>query len=947
VLNNNRIGDIGVDAIVKALIRLSDKLVERDVEDTDDPDDQSGEMGSMGSMGSADSADSADYAADDSNDFRYSLLLRNNDVSVEGVLSLLKAVFKTKAPIYALELQDNSPFEADSDAMFKLASELTAYLSESEMGGDLDHLHLGRPWGISSRDTHVPFGPPVGLPSPPPTPPRINDHDVVIIAAVLAKHSSATCLDLSNNQLTASSLALIAKHVLQRHAGSKISTLRLNDNAWISPTLHVPSEALLSATSTLRSRRSTKKNKASKAFFPSGDIDPVGTETDPTGIKELAKALQLPSSVTSLDLSSCSLGTTGPASESPIHIICNKLTEENKAGEKGCELKSLWLASNELDTESEAIINALKNDAFCSLTMLDLSNNKNLLLDLKAATDFKDALANGRHCLSVLSLRNTGISNNNSKPLSKIVTSTPQLVELDLSENNLGDDGMRYWYLQLDSAEAAIERLAMSDCGLSEQACLRRFAFLVNRKPTAGSETRTKNERLRRVNLSKNGDDAHCDTIESGGRGSSAIVNVDAADPPQEPSAERRQSLLQTTKADDSMLDDLLENLTTFSEIPLDIWNTAFGQDRDLFGREKDVQSLRIQVRQRSAADCEVARPLPSSSTATYTNPTNQHTRSLAPPQTDTFVLMLVIEEGEPTLHTRVLDLERKESAAFINKKRVKSDGEGLAEGDPEDQEDDQGDSKLGGTHWAEALVQVSKLSKSDQKNYIKEKMYPDPEHNVYFTKIPLPHEAAFEKEMVLVQALVKNKYALTIKSPKACSKMKVMSSMRETEVSGRASPVQQSARLERSVRSKNSLQKLEVHSKFGSLGAKVSASHPCERGELKKELAATAHEQPPSFVLTERARPSAAGAGDRGGHERSKHTSFCGGNWLARGGSGLARGQERNGGKSETRAKKTPFCVGNRFAISRRVLLRRKRASEGARAKQAHVLLRWKLARA
>jgi hypothetical protein len=122
---------------------------------------------------------------------------------------------------------------------------------------------------------------------------------------------------------------------------------------------------------------------------------------------------------------------------------------------------------------------------------------------------------------------------------------------------------------------------------------------------------------------------------------------------------------------------------------------------------------------------------------------------------------------------------------------------------------------------------------------------------------------------------------------------------------------------------------------------AKKACSSPAEAGE-RGGASARAKRAQRRLVLLRRKRAS-EGARARQRSERKEGVFFSGGSGRVffSGGSGRARGRERARGAR----KHIAFCGGTWLAQRRRVLLRRKRASEGR--SQAHILLRWKLARA
>ncbi|XP_062895448.1 LOW QUALITY PROTEIN: NACHT, LRR and PYD domains-containing protein 12-like [Mobula hypostoma] len=171
-----------------------------------------------------------------------------------------------------------------------------------------------------------------------------------------------------------------------------------------------------------------------------------------SGAEDLASALSTNPSLTELNLSGNKLGDSG------VKLVSAALRNPE------CKLQELWLDNVGLtDSGAEDLASALSTNP--SLTMLDLSDNE---LGDSGVKLMSAALRNPECKIRKLRLDRVGLTDSGAEDLASALSTNPSLTELRLSDNELGDSGVKLVSAALRNPECKVQELQLRNVGLTE-----------------------------------------------------------------------------------------------------------------------------------------------------------------------------------------------------------------------------------------------------------------------------------------------------------------------------------------------------------------------------------------------------------------------------------------------------------------------------------------------
>ncbi|XP_059816946.1 NACHT, LRR and PYD domains-containing protein 3-like isoform X2 [Hypanus sabinus] len=178
-----------------------------------------------------------------------------------------------------------------------------------------------------------------------------------------------------------------------------------------------------------------------------------------------------------LDLGNCRIQCEGIQRLGPGLHKCQALSlNDNKLGDSGvklvsaalrnpeCKIQRLWLGNVGLtDSGVEDLASVLNTKP--SLTDLDLSFNK---LGDSGVKLVSAALRNPECKIQTLWLYKVGLTDSGAEDLVSALSTKPSLTGLNLSENKLGDSGVKLVSAALRNPECKIQRLELNRVGLTD-----------------------------------------------------------------------------------------------------------------------------------------------------------------------------------------------------------------------------------------------------------------------------------------------------------------------------------------------------------------------------------------------------------------------------------------------------------------------------------------------
>ncbi|KAG1928749.1 protein NLRC5, partial [Pimephales promelas] len=295
---------------------------------------------------------------------------------------------------------------------------------------------------------------------------KLNNYEMTqkscaVLATVLSsKNTILKEINLNNSRLLDSGVKLICEGLKK----SKLKILKLSNCS-------ITEEGYKALASALRSNPSHLI-----------ELDLTGNDPGQSGVKQLYDLLQYPK---------CQLKTwflspaadkacqyvRGIVGENPLllrelNLSDRKLEDSNLKNlvpllqDKHCKLNTLMLRNCDLTEEScSALATVLRSNS--SLKELDMSNNDNL--QDSGVKKLEDALKNTNCRLEKIRLRNCDLTKESCSNLATVLRSNSSLKELDMSNNNLQDSGVKKLQIALENINCTLEKLRLSDCSITEE----------------------------------------------------------------------------------------------------------------------------------------------------------------------------------------------------------------------------------------------------------------------------------------------------------------------------------------------------------------------------------------------------------------------------------------------------------------------------------------------
>ncbi|XP_059817478.1 NACHT, LRR and PYD domains-containing protein 14-like [Hypanus sabinus] len=171
-----------------------------------------------------------------------------------------------------------------------------------------------------------------------------------------------------------------------------------------------------------------------------------------SGAEDLASALSTNRSLTGLSLSYNKLGDSG------VKLVSAALRKSE------CKIQKLGLRDVGLtDSGAEDLASALSTKP--SLTGLNLGDNK---LGDSGVKLVSAALRKSECKIQKLGLNNVGLTDSGAEDLVSALSTNPSLTELNLSDNKLGDSGVKLVSAALRNRECKIQKLWLNNVGLTD-----------------------------------------------------------------------------------------------------------------------------------------------------------------------------------------------------------------------------------------------------------------------------------------------------------------------------------------------------------------------------------------------------------------------------------------------------------------------------------------------
>ncbi|KAK2906448.1 hypothetical protein Q8A67_005433 [Cirrhinus molitorella] len=291
----------------------------------------------------------------------------------------------------------------------------------------------------------------------------LTDKSCSALATVLISDTNLKELNMSNNKLQDSGMMLLCTGL--KNINCKLEILRLSDCS-------ITEEGYKALASALRSNPSHLI-----------ELDLTGNDPGQSGVKELSDLLQDPN---------CQLKTLRFLKSPAAEEACECLTEvlgksplllkeldlsEDKLGDLDGEKLSALLMDSHSKLEKIMLNNCELTEKSCSVLATVLSSktilkemnlNNSRLLD-SGVKEICEGLKNPVCELKILKLCDCGLTDKSCSALAPVLGSDTSLKELNMSNNNLRDSGVKLLCSGLENMKCHLEILRLSDCSITEE----------------------------------------------------------------------------------------------------------------------------------------------------------------------------------------------------------------------------------------------------------------------------------------------------------------------------------------------------------------------------------------------------------------------------------------------------------------------------------------------
>ncbi|XP_076135084.1 NACHT, LRR and PYD domains-containing protein 12-like [Alosa pseudoharengus] len=293
---------------------------------------------------------------------------------------------------------------------------------------------------------------------------KLSEKSCEIVATALQSPNSLIELNLSHNDLRDSGVQLLMKELSSSHY--RLQTVRFAGCKLSEKSCGIVATVLQSPNSLI-------------------ELDLSHNDLGDSGVQLLSKGLDNILSIDPLLLAECKLlekycGIVATVLQSPNSMIELDLSH-NYLGDSGVQLLSKGLSSPhcKLQTLRVMLADCKLTDKLCKIvTSVLQSPNSLLLLDL-SGNDLGDSgtqllsegLSSSNCILQTLRLADCKLAEKSCEIVASILQLPNSLLQLDLSDNGLGDSGVQLLSKGLSSSNCKIHTLRLSDCLILEKGC--------------------------------------------------------------------------------------------------------------------------------------------------------------------------------------------------------------------------------------------------------------------------------------------------------------------------------------------------------------------------------------------------------------------------------------------------------------------------------------------